>query len=324
MGVRWLGSLVLGAWIAGGCVAGGCRGVPDRSRTDYAGVVEYDERLLSFEVTGRLLERPVERGQRVETGTRLALLDSSLESASSAIRSAELAGARARAELVAAGPKAEDLSALASQVAAARAVEQRLSTNLAREKQLFERGVTAPAPLDDLSHQLAQARAQRASLQAQYDSLKRGARKEEIAAAEAQTEAAQSALTLEQERVERYELKAPISGEILDVHANSGEIVAVGTPVVTLADVEHPYIEVFVPQTQLAGIAIGREGVLHVDAHPGGFPGVVEYVSSRVEYTPRYLFSEQERPRLVVRVRLRIRDPKHELVAGVPGFVSFP
>ncbi len=314
------------SWAAGllglGLLA--CNPTIDRSRTDYAGVVEYEERQLSFEVTGRLLERPVERGARVAAGARLALLDSSLETASSAIRAAELAGAKARAELVAAGPKAEDLGSLAAQVAAARAVEARLSTNLARNKQLFERSVISPAELDDSSHQFEQARAQRAALQQQYESLRKGARKEEIAAADAQTAAAESALVLEQERVQRYELKAPLAGEVLNVHAEPGEIVAAGVPVVTMADVERPIIEVFVPESALGGVKIGKKGTLHVDALDRGFEATVVYVASQVEFTPRYLFSEQERPRLVVRVRLRLADPKHDLVAGVPGFVSLP
>ena len=49
--------------------------------------------------------------------------------------------------------------------------------------------------------------------------------------------------------------------------------------------------------------------------------GKVEHIARRTEFTPRYLFSERERATLVVRVRVRVADPKEQLRAGVPAFV---
>jgi hypothetical protein len=48
----------------------------------------------------------------------------------------------------------------------------------------------------------------------------------------------------------------------------------------------------------------------------------VEHISRTTEFTPRYLFSERERPNLVIRVRLRIEDPERRLHAGVPAFAK--
>jgi hypothetical protein len=45
-------------------------------------------------------------------------------------------------------------------------------------------------------------------------------------------------------------------------------------------------------------------------------------VGRNLEFTPRYLFSEKERSNLVVRVRVRVEDPRHLLRAGVPAFVA--
>ena len=42
----------------------------------------------------------------------------------------------------------------------------------------------------------------------------------------------------------------------------------------------------------------------------------IEHVFPNTEFTPRFLFSESERPNLVVRVRVRIDDPRRELHAG--------
>jgi HlyD family secretion protein len=289
----------------------------------YSGVVEYEERILAFELAGRLVERPVERGAHLEQGQPIARLDATLEELSVEVRAQELVSAEARASLVGARAKSEDLAAQSARVRAARAAEARVEQTLKQERVLAERGVTAPAALEDLERQLDQARAERASLESQYASLAKGAKTEERDSAAAQAETARAALAAARERVGRYELRAPSPGEVIAVHAEPGEMVSPGSPVVTLADVSHPLVEVFVPQGKMSGVRLGTKAKVRVDGQAQPLDAVVEYVSSRLEFTPRFLFSVEERPRLVLRVRLRIDDPERKLVAGLPAFASF-
>jgi HlyD family secretion protein len=165
-------------------------------------------------------------------------------------------------------------------------------------------------------------RAERESAEAQLASLKRGARREERDTASVRAEAAEANVALEDERLVRSLLRAPLAGRVLDRHVELGEVVAAGAPIVTLADTHKPYADVFVPQAQLSGIQIGTPAELAVDAERARFVGRVEHVSRRTEFTPRYLFSERERPHLVVRVRVRIEDADERLHAGVPAFVT--
>jgi hypothetical protein len=95
-------------------------------------------------------------------------------------------------------------------------------------------------------------------------------------------------------------------------------------PVVTIADTSQPYAEVFVPQSELWRVALGAAAQVRVDARAEALPAQVEAIARRAEFTPRYLFSERERPNLVVRVRVRIADPQHLLQAGEPARVWFP
>ena len=48
----------------------------------------------------------------------------------------------------------------------------------------------------------------------------------------------------------------------------------------------------------------------------------VEHISKETEFTPKFLFSERERPHLVIRVRVRIEDPTRRLHAGIPAFAE--
>jgi HlyD family secretion protein len=288
----------------------------------YQGVVELEETVLAFESAGRVQRVLVDEGDRVRAGDPIAELDDELARATRASRLLDAEAARAQAKLVGASPRSEDVAALAARVRAARATEELAAKNLLREQTLLAQNAVPQASVDQLQGQLEHARAERESAEAQLAALKRGARREERDTATVRAEAAEANVTLEDERLERALLRAPIDGRVLDRHVEPGEVVAGGAPVVTLADPRRPYADVFVPQGELAGIQVGAGAELWVDAERARFVGKVEHVSRRTEFTPRYLFSERERPNLVVRVRVRIDDPNERLHAGVPAFVT--
>ena len=108
---------------------------------------------------------------------------------------------------------------------------------------------------------------------------------------------------------------------MLDVNFELGEVVGVASPVVTLADTLHPYVDVFVPQAEISAVKLRQRARIKVDALATELSGEVERIARRTEFTPRYLFSERERSTLVVRVRVRVFDPKEQLRAGVPASV---
>lgn len=287
------------------------------------GIVELDERVLAFEVPGRVETVSVRRGDVVKDGQTLAKLDDTLEKLARQARADEEAAARAEVALLKAGAKTNDVASLAAEVAAAQAAEDLAKKTRDRIRELHERDTVAQAELDRAQSDLDRATAQRKSLEQRLGSLRSGARPQEIARAEAQAEAARSALELEDARLARHELHAKNDGLVLDVHVEPGELAGVGTPAVTVADVAHPYVDVFVPEGELAGIQLGTKADARVDSAAGSVPGEVEYVSPKTEFTPRFLFSDRERPHLVIRVRVRLHDDARALHAGVPAFVTF-
>jgi HlyD family secretion protein len=299
-----------------------CTGTGAEPDDTYQGTIELEERVLGFEAPGRVQSIEVYRGQVVEAGAVLARLDPSLEELAAAARAAEAAAAAAQADLVREGARDEDVRAIAARVRAAQAAENLVRRDLEREAALQGRGVTPTSVVKSLEGQLERAIAERQALEHQLRGLREGARPPELAGAEARARAAQIAHEIEQKRLERYVLRAHEPGTVLDVHAERGEVVATGTPVVTLADRTRPYADVFVPQADLGGIDVGDPAEVRVDAYAQTFRGHVERISPKTEFTPRFLFSERERPNLVVRVRVRIDDPDGALHAGVPAFVA--
>ena len=301
--------------------AAGCNHAKAKDADALQGVVEYDERVIGFELGGRVTAVPVERGQVVAEGAPLAQIDDALERPTRALRAAELSAAQAQARLLRAGARREDLRAAEADIAALVAQEQTMAKNLERERKLQAAGAAPAATLDDMSAQLSSTEEKRRALEQRFKALRGGARSDELDAADARVQAAEAAVALVDARLARYALHSPVAGDVIDVHVKTGELVGPGSAAVTIADLSHPYVDVFAPQGKLQNVAVGAAASLRVDGVSAPLTGRIEHVFPNTEFTPRYLFSESERPNLVVRVRVRVDDPKHRLHGGVPAFV---
>jgi len=315
--LAWL--LAVGTALA----SGACNHATAGGEEGYQGVVELDERVLGFEVGGRVERVDVQRGDAVKGAASLASLDSSLEKTAREARAAEADAAKAQVALLKAGARPEEVRAMEARVRSIKTTEALLTKNLARERELEKRGVTSRAVVDEIETKLAATSADRQSLEQQLKALRSGARSQEIKGAKSRAEALDKTLSVQTERVDRHVLRAPKEGVVLDVHVEPGEVVAPGAPVITVGDPSHPYADVFVPVGKLDGIKLGTAASLRVDSTSAAFSAKVEHISRTTEFTPRYLFSDRERPNLVVRVRLRIEDPEQRLHAGVPAFAKF-
>ena len=315
-------NLRLAGWAAALLLGLACSGT-GQDRDALQGVVELHERVLGFELPGRLLQRRVERGQAVKRGEVVAVLDDGLERPLRDARAADVAAAQAQLELLEAGTRSEDLRAAEANVRAAKASEGTLAEDAQRARQLRATHAIPQEQLDQAEGALRRATAEREAAEQRLAALRAGSRRQEIRAAQARLTAAQAALALEDARLAEYTLRAPIDGEVLDTHAEPGEVLGGGAPVVTLGEVDRPYIDLFVPEARVGEVRVGAPVEVTTDAAPGErFAGAVEYVGQDTEFTPRYLFSPKERPNLVVRVRVALRDPKHALRAGLPAFAT--
>lgn len=289
----------------------------------YQGVVEHDDRHLGFRVGGQLREIRFERGDVIEEGALIAVLDDTAELPILLAREADLARTRANAALVYAGPRVEEVRSTMAELDGARARSRESKANLDRHRNLPDEAATALSVVDELNAAYAQAKAQVRMLQQRLKQLREGARPEELAASDAAVLAAEAAVDAEKERLALYSLHASERVTVLDVPVRIGEVVAAGATVATVADTTHPYVDVFVPQQALSGLEVGLSAQVRVDAEADSFDGEIEHIAPTTEFTPRYIFSPVERPNLVVRVRVRIHDPDERLHAGVPAFASF-
>jgi HlyD family secretion protein len=312
--------LVMAAAGAGALGCSRLRATPNEEL--YQGVAELKERVLAFEVGGRIVTLRVHEGDRVKAGQLLGTIDGAVEEQARQARDLEAQAAEVQATLVKKGVRGEEIAVTRARLRGAQASEDLLKKQIERERELNRRGVTPDARVEEMEGQLSRLVAEREVLQSVLSEQQRGARPEERDMASVRAAAARASVTLDDLRLERRELRAPVDGVVLDVHAEVGEVTAPGAPVVTLADPDRIHADVFVPEGRLPGIEVGDRARLRADGISPELTGHVEHIARRTEFTPRYLFSDRERPNLVVRVKVRVDDPRGLLHAGVPVFVS--
>ena len=297
-----------------------CQPHPSEADT-FQGVIEYQERDLAFEITGRITELAVKEGDRLAAGALIARIAPDLAQSTLEAREGEARAAGQELALLRAGARPEDVRALQARVDAARAGEALMRTNAERTRQLVAAQASPRAALDDANAQLLRAQADtRAAVEA-LKAAQSGARAPEIRAARDCLEAAQASSAVERARTARHELHTLDPGEVLQVELRPGELAVSGAPVVTVADTAHPYADVFVAEGAIGGIQIGAPARARVDSLEHDLAGRVERISRRTEFSPRYLFSRTDRAKLVIRVRVRFDDAARALHAGVPVFV---
>jgi HlyD family secretion protein len=290
----------------------------------FQGTVEFDTVTLAFEVAGKIAWLGVDEGVQLREGRQVvARLDDSLVVPERAARAAELDAQKAQLALLEAGARQEDVRSAAAELESIRQQETVLARQRKRQEELSASGAVAKSLLDTFDAQASQLSGQRGVLEEKLRRLRGGARAEELMAARAQVRALEATLALVEARQAKHELAYDQLADVLDVHVDPGEVVAPGTPIVTVADLAHPYVDVFVPQQRIASVHVGQRARVRVDGVEQAVEGLVERIATRTEFTPRYLYSEKERATLVLRVRVRVADRERVLHAGVPSAVSF-
>jgi HlyD family secretion protein len=115
-------------------------------------------------------------------------------------------------------------------------------------------------------------------------------------------------------------LSAPFDGVITVRQAELGEVVVPGTPVVTIADLDHIWLRAYLNETDVGKVRLGQEALVTTDSYPHKqYQGRISFIASKAEFTPKSVETHAERVTLVYRVKIDIPNPAHELVIGMPA-----
>jgi HlyD family secretion protein len=285
-----------------------------------SGNIELTDVQVSFKIAGWVEKREVDEGMMVKTGNVVARLDTSDLVEQVRIRESELETARATLAELEAGSRPQEIAEAKAAVDVARAEVLDAKSNFDRISPLwnkkiagYQEYISAQAAYDAAVARLAQAKER-------YSLVKEGPRKEVIDQARGKLHEAQSALDLARVQLGYATLLSPISGVVLSENIESGEFVQPGTPVVTIGDIENVWLRVYINETDLGRVKLGQKAKIVTDTYPGKFyEGRVSFISSEAEFTPKNVQTQEERVKLVYRMKIDIHNPEMELKPGMPA-----
>jgi HlyD family secretion protein len=285
-----------------------------------SGNIEAHESLVGFKVPGRIVELPVEEGQQVAQDALLARLDDAdfkqhvvIDEATVRVRESNLA-------LALAGTREQEVKAAQQTMIDAEADLEQKKLDNERARQLFAKDEVSAQERDQAATALKRSEAIFKAAQQRYNEAVEGSRKEDIAIARANLNEAKAGLGLSQVNLSYTVLRAPSAGVVTVRQAELGEVVAPGSPVVTLADLDHIWLRAYIAETDMGRIHWGQEATITTDTYPGKqYHGRISFISSAAEFTPKSVQTYTERVTLVYRIKIDIDNPSHELKPGMPA-----
>lgn len=299
-----------------------------------SGNIEVTQVDLSFKIPGRLRARDVDEGQSITAGQKVGVLDDTDFKLRVAQAEAEVDLAQAALAELEAGSRPEEITqaraALAQARAAARAARTRLdlaNLDLKRNRSLYEgkvisqrsydETVTAQRTAQDAVHE---SEAQVARALATKNLVEAGPRRETIEQARARLNAAREGLALARQQLADTVLEAPFDSVVLSKAAEPGAYLNPGSPVVTVGQLSRVYLRAFIAETDLGRIKLGQTAQVRTDSYPDKtYTGRVSYIADSAEFTPKTVQTDEERVKLMYRVKIELANPLDELKPGMPA-----
>jgi len=276
-----------------------------------SGDIEAHESVLSFKtVQSRIVELPFDEGQWVNAGTLLARLEDHDYRQQVVVDEAALLVQQRQLALA-----LRNLEAAKRTVASDQADLWEKTIDDQRDHELWQKNVVSTQTRDLAETALKQSRAV-----VERDQALQAAAEESITVAQANIKNAQESLKLARIILEYTTLYAPFSGVILVRNAELGEDMQPGTPVLTLADLDHVWLRAYVNETDIGRVRFGQAALITTDSYPGNkYVGRISMISENAEFTPKSVETHAERVTLVYRIRIDIENQSHELKPGMPA-----
>ena len=295
------------------------------------------------------------RSRLLQSGTAIEYQRQQTEAQLSRSR-AELDQAKAVLQELEVGSRRQEIEAAKATLARAKAEQQRAQADWERAQSLYKDKDISTARYDEAKAHFESAQAQLQQSTQQFDLVQEGPRKEDIEAARAQVERARAnvrlaeAARLELKRLQEEELArkadtrqaaaqldvqetllknaevtAPMDGVVLVKSAEPGEVLAAGTTVVTLGNLAKPWLRAYINEQDLGRVKLGTTVKVTTDSFPDKtYSGRVSFIASDAEFTPKQIQTQEERVKLVYRIKIDVDNPAGELKSNMPADAEIP
>lgn len=272
---------------------------------DATGTFEATEVTVSAKSTGELKTFDITEGQIVESGVVVGQIDAyhlqmtaqQLEAQKRQLAMSRNATDSRRLDLE------KQLSSINQQISNTQRERQRFS-------ELVRDGAVPRKQLDDINNQIKVLERQRDATRDQIRS-NNASLSEQSKGISAQIDGIDAQRKQIADQIANAEVKAPLSGTVLEKYVERGEFVATGKPLFKIADTQNMYLRAYVTSSQLKDIKVGQKVKVFAD-YGGGqkkeYDGTISWISSRSEFTPKTILTDDERADLVYAVKIAIKN----------------
>lgn len=286
---------------------------------DATGTFEATEVTVSAKSTGELKTFDITEGQLVESGVVVGQIDAyqlqmtaqQLEAQKRQLAMSRNATDSRRLDLE------KQLSSINQQISNTQRERQRFS-------ELVRDGAVPRKQLDDINNQIKVLERQRDATRDQIRS-NNASLSEQSKGISAQIDGIDVQRKQIADQIANAEVKAPLSGTVLEKYVERGEFVATGKPLFKIADTQNMYLRAYVTSSQLKDIKVGQKVKVFAD-YGGGqkkeYDGTISWISSRSEFTPKTILTDDERADLVYAVKIAIKNDGYVKI-GMYGEVKF-
>lgn len=123
-----------------------------------------------------------------------------------------------------------------------------------------------------------------------------------------------------EDQLQKNKIVNPINGTVLVKYTEPNEITSFGKPLYKIADLNNMQLKVYISETQLPTIKIGQTVTVKIDTENdmNNYQGIVSWISSEAEFTPKIIQTKEERINLVYAVKINVKNDG-SLKIGMPA-----
>jgi HlyD family secretion protein len=285
----------------------------------YQGYIEGDYLYISSPAGGKVLLRHVNKGDRVEKDTLLFELDPEPEQSQYLEARGRFEAAEALLRDKSKGQRPSELAAIEATIARAEAALALSTKDLERARSLRDRNAIPDERYDEAESAYNRDSAAVAEAKERLKIAKLGARSDQIEAARKDRERAKATLDQASWRLDQKKGIAPAPALVTDVLYHEGEYVPPGYPIIVLLPPHKVKARFFVPEERLSSVAPGQKVTVTIDGREGLLEGTIRFISPQAEYTPPFIYSKDNRKKLVFMVEVSFHeDASRDLHPGQP------
>jgi HlyD family secretion protein len=272
---------------------------------DASGTFEAEETIISAEATGIIRQLNIDEGMELVPGQMIGYIDTTqLQLKREQLKQ------QINAVLSKSPNKVLQMASLQEQLKQAIHEKERVD-NLVKE------GAATLKQLDD-------AQAQVSVLQSQLSALKSSLN---ITTTSIGAETSPLKIQIDQlnDQINKSRIINPVKGTILTQYTRVNEMAVIGKPLYKIADLSSIILRAYITGDQLLSVKLDQQVKVIVDDSKGAhkeYNGIIDWISSKSEFTPKTIQTKDERANLVYAIKVRVVNDGY-LKIGMYGEVKF-